>query len=91
MDLISAGQEIIKEQEYEKTISNNVLTPNGWVRVNRLVVRVFGKEITLRTTVEKIIIPDNAIELEKKAFKECLHDTEEMRKMIEVEGEDEVA
>ena len=59
-----------------KTISNNVFTPNGWVRVDRLVVRVFGKEITLRTTVEKINIPDNA-------FKECLHDTEEMRKMIE--------
>ena len=54
-----------------KTISNNVFTPNGWVRVDRLVVRFFGKEITLRTTVEK------------KAFKECLHDTEEMRKMIE--------
>ena len=50
-----------------KTISNNIFTPNGWVRV-------FGKEITLRTTVEKIHIPD-------KAFKECLHDTEEMRKM----------
>ena len=66
-----------------RTISNNVLTPNGWVRVDRLVVRVFGKEITLRTTVEKIIIPDNVLELEKKAFKECLHDTEEMRKMIE--------
>ena len=59
-----------------RTISNNVFTPNGWVRVDRLVVRVFGKEITLRTTVEKIHIPDNA-------FKECLHDTEEMRKMIE--------
>ena len=59
-----------------KTISNNVFTPNGWVRVDRLVVRVFGKEITLRTTVEKIHIPDNA-------FKECLHDTEEMHKMIE--------
>ena len=59
-----------------KTISNNVFTPNGWVRVYRLVVRVFGKEITLRTTVEKIHIPDNA-------FKECLHDTDEMRKMIE--------
>ncbi len=59
-----------------KTISNNVFTPNGWVRVDRLVVMFFGKEITLRTTVEKIIIPD-------KAFKECLHDTEEMRKMIE--------
>ena len=66
-----------------KTISNNVFTPNGWVRVDRLVVRVFGKEITLRTTVEKIHIPDNVLELEKKAFKECLHDTEEMRKMIE--------
>ena len=38
-----------------KTISNNVFTPNGWVRVDRLVVRVFGKEITLRTGVEKII------------------------------------
>ena len=63
-----------------KTISNNVLTPNGWVRVDRLVVRVFGKEITLRTRVEKIHIPDNVLE---KAFKECLHDTEEMRKMIE--------
>ena len=59
-----------------RTISNNVFTPNGWVRVDRLVVRFFGKEITLRTTVEKIHIPDNA-------FKECLHDTEEMRKMIE--------
>ena len=66
-----------------KTISNNVFTPNGWVIVDRLVVRVFGKEITLRTTVEKIHIPDNVLELEKKAFKECLHDTEEMRKMIE--------
>lgn len=66
-----------------RTISNNVFTPNGWVRVDRLVVRVFGKEITLRTTVEKIHIPDNVLELEKKAFKECLHDTEEMRKMIE--------
>ena len=66
-----------------KTISNNVLTPNGWVRVERLVVRVFGKEITLRTTVEKIHIPYNLMDLEKKAFKECLHDTEEMRKMIE--------
>ena len=66
-----------------KIISNNVFTPNGWVRVERLVVRVFGKEITLRTTVERIIIPDNVIELEKKAFKECLHDAEEMRKMIE--------
>ncbi len=59
-----------------KTISNNVFTPSGWVRVERLVVRVFGKEITLRTTVEKIHIPDNA-------FKECLHDTEEMRNMVE--------
>ncbi len=59
-----------------KTISNNVFTPNGWVRVERLVVRFFGKEITLRTTVEKIIIPDNA-------FKDCLHDLEEMRKMVE--------
>ena len=66
-----------------KTISNNVFTPNGWVRVDRLVVRFFGKEITLRTTVEKIIIPDNVLELEKKAFKECLHDADEMRKMIE--------
>ena len=66
-----------------KTISNNVFTPNGWVRVDRLVVRVFGKEIILRTTVEKIHIPDNVLELEKKAFKECLHDTEEMHKMIE--------
>ena len=66
-----------------KTISNNVFTPNGLVRVDRLVVRFFGKEITLRTTVEKIHIPDNVLELEKKAFKECLHDTEEMRKMIE--------
>ena len=66
-----------------KTISNNVFTPNGWVRVDRLVVRVFGKEIILRTTVEKIHIPDNVLDLEKKAFKECLHDTEEMRKMIE--------
>ena len=66
-----------------RTISNNVFTPNGWVRVDRLVVRVFGKEITLRTTVEKIHIPDNVLELEKKAFKECLHDTEEMCKMIE--------
>lgn len=63
-----------------KTISNNVFTPNGWVRVDRLVVRVFGKEITLRTTVEKIHIPDNVPE---KAFKECLHDSDEMRKMIE--------
>ena len=66
-----------------KIISHNLFTPNGWVRVERLVVRVFGKEITLSTTVEKIIIPDNVLELEKKAFKECLHDTEEMRKMIE--------
>ena len=66
-----------------KTISNNVFTQNGWVRVDRLVVRFFGKEITLRTTVEKIIIPDNVLELEKKAFKECLHDSDEMRKMIE--------
>ena len=66
-----------------KTISNKVLTPDGWVIVERLVVMVFGKEITLRTTVEKIHIPDNVLELEKKAFKECLHDTEEMRKMIE--------
>ena len=64
-----------------KTISNNVFTPNGWVRVDRLVVRFFGKEITLRTTVEKIHIPDNVLELEKKAFKECLHDTEEMERM----------
>ena len=59
-----------------KIISNNVFTPNGWVRVDRLVVRFFGKEITLRTTVEKIIIPDNA-------FKECLHDLEEMRNIVE--------
>ena len=59
-----------------KTISNKVLTPDGWVIVERLVVRFFGKEITLRTTVEKIHIPDNA-------FTECLHDAEEMRKMIE--------
>ena len=66
-----------------RTISNNVFTPNGWVRVDRLVVRVFGKEITLSTTVERIIIPDNVIELEKKAFKEWLHDTEELRKMVE--------
>ena len=66
-----------------KIISNNVFTPNGWVRVERLVVRVFGKEITLRTTVEKIHIPYNVLELEKKAFKECLHDADEMRKMIE--------
>ena len=66
-----------------RTTSSKVFTPDGWVRVDRLVVRVFGKEITLRTTVEKIHIPDNVLELEKKAFKECLHDTEEMRKMIE--------
>ena len=66
-----------------KTISNNVVNPNGWVRVDRLVVRFFGKEITLRTTVEKIHIPDNVLELEKKAFKECLHDAEEMGKMVE--------
>ena len=66
-----------------KIISNNIFTPDGWVRVDRLVVRVFGKEITLRTTVEKIIIPNNVLELEKKAFKECLHDADEMRKMIE--------
>ena len=66
-----------------KIISNNVFTPNGWVRVERLVVRVFGKEITLRTRVEKIHIPDNVLDLEKKAFKECLHDADEMRKMIE--------
>ena len=66
-----------------KTISNKVFTPDGWVRVDRLVVRVFGKEITLRTTVEKIIIPDNVLELEKKAFKDCNHDTDEMRKMVE--------
>ena len=66
-----------------RTISSKVLTFDGWVRVDRLVVRVFGKEITLRTTVEKIHIPDNVLELEKKAFKECLHDTEEMHKMIE--------
>ena len=59
-----------------RTTSSKVFTPDGWVRVDRLVVRVFGKEITLRTTVEKIHLPDNA-------FKECLHDTEEMRKMIE--------
>ena len=65
-----------------KIISNNVFTPNGWVRVKRLVVRVFGKEITLRTTVEKIHIPDNVLELEKKAFKECLHDAEEMMSLI---------
>ena len=66
-----------------RTTSSKVFTPDGWVRVDRLVVRVFGKEITLRTTVEKIIIPDNVLELEKKAFKECLHDADEMRKMIE--------
>ena len=66
-----------------RTTSSKVFTPNGWVRVYRLVVRFFGKEITLRTTVEKIIIPNNVLELEKKAFKECLHDTEDMRKMIE--------
>ena len=66
-----------------RTTSSKVFTPDGWVRVYRLVVRVFGKEITLRTTVERIIIPDNVIELEKKAFKECLHDAEEMRKMVE--------
>ena len=66
-----------------KTISNKVLTPDGWVRVYRLVVRFFGKEITLRTTVEKIHIPDNVLDLEKKVFKECLHDAEEMGKMIE--------
>ena len=66
-----------------RTTSSKVFTPDGWVRVDRLVVRFFGKEITLRTTVEKINIPDNVLELEKKAFKECLHDTEEMRKMIE--------
>lgn len=64
-----------------KTISNNVFTPNGWVRVERLVVRVFGKEITLGTTVEKIHIPDNA-------FKDCLHDLEEMRKMVEWSDEE---
>ena len=66
-----------------RTISSKVLTFDGWVRVDRLVVRVFGKEITLRTTVEKIIIPNNVLELEKKAFKECLHDAEEMRNMVE--------
>ena len=66
-----------------KIISHNLFTPNGLVRVERLVVRFFGKEITLRTTVEKIIIPDNLLELEKKAFNECLHDLEEMRKMVE--------
>ena len=60
-----------------------VVNPNGCVRVERLVVRVFGKEITLRTTVEKIHIPDNVLDLEKKAFKECLHDAEEMRNMVE--------
>ena len=43
-----------------RAISSKVLTFDGWVRVDRLVVRVFGKEITLRTTVEKIHIPDNA-------------------------------
>ena len=63
-----------------RTTSSKVFTPDGWVRVDRLVVRFFGKEITLRTTVEKIHIPDNVLE---KASKECLHDTEEMRKMIE--------
>ena len=52
-------------------------------KVYRLVVRFFGKEITLSATVEKIHVPDNVLELEKKAFKECLHDAEEMRKMIE--------
>ena len=66
-----------------RTISSKVLTFDGWVRVDRLVVRFFGKEITLRTTVEKIIIPDNVLELEKKAFKECMHDIEEMRNMVE--------
>ena len=66
-----------------KIISSKVFTPDGWVRCDRLVVRVFGKEITLRTTVEKIHLPNNLLELEKKAFKECLHDTEEMRKMVE--------
>ena len=60
-----------------------VVNPNGCVRVERLVVRVIGKEITLRTTVEKIHIPNNVLELEKKAFKECLHDAEEMRNMVE--------
>ena len=60
-----------------------VVNPNGCVRVERLVVRVFGKEITLRTTVEKIHIPANLLDLEKKAFKECLHDAEEMRNMVE--------
>ena len=52
-----------------KIISSKVFTPNGWGRVDRL--------------VEKIHIPDNVFELEKKAFKECLHDAEEMGKMIE--------
>ena len=66
-----------------RTTSSKVFTPNGWVRVYRLVVSVFGKEITLRTTVERIIITDNVLEFEKKAFKECLHDAEEMRKMVE--------
>ena len=66
-----------------RTTSIKVCTPDGWVRVDRLVVRVFGKEITLRTTVEKIHLPNNLLELEKKAFKECLHDTEEMRNMVE--------
>ena len=66
-----------------RTTSSKVFTPDGWVRVDRLVVRVFGKEITLRTTVEKIHLPNNLLELEKKAFKECLHDTEEMRNMVE--------
>ena len=66
-----------------RTTSIKVFTPDGWVRVDRLVVRVFGKEITLRTTVEKIHLPNNLLELEKKAFKECLHDTEEMRNMVE--------
>ena len=66
-----------------KIISHNLFTQNGLVRVDRLVVRIFGKEITLRTTVEKIIIPDNLLELEKKAFNECLHDLEEMSKMVE--------
>ena len=66
-----------------RTTSSKVLTPDGWVRVDRLVVRVFGKEITLSTTVEKIHITDNVLEFEKKAFKECLHDTEEMHNMVE--------
>ena len=66
-----------------RIISSKVLTFDGWVRVDRLVVKVFGKEITLRTTVEKIIIPDNLLELDNKAFKECLHDAEEMQKMVE--------